>query len=211
MSKGVSLLSARDGEQLQTLKMSDCASLHFAWLSSPAFGGSRWLLFFCCYKVVGLCPSAPSSLCSPYAWTPQLRLKELSTKKHWSYLPWIRFWHQLDVQRVGPPWSQLEWQSLAFVLASYEPSLLTSTTKFSIRGGGILCLQQVSTSRNIPSKALLESSRSIEGSWFFFGFFVSAATTSLRACWFLTMLSRRVEEMTRWLLATSSFVLACPS
>ncbi|KAF7801472.1 uncharacterized protein G2W53_040583 [Senna tora] len=34
---------------------------------------------------------------------------------------------------------------------------------------------------------------------------------SLRACWFLTMLSRRVEEMTSWLLATSSSVLACPS
>ncbi|KAF7807933.1 uncharacterized protein G2W53_040094 [Senna tora] len=34
-------------------------------------GGSRWFLFFCCYKVVGLYPSAPSSLCSPYAWTPQ--------------------------------------------------------------------------------------------------------------------------------------------
>ncbi|KAF7830349.1 uncharacterized protein G2W53_012682 [Senna tora] len=96
-------------------------------------------------------------------------------------------------------------------LALDEPSLLTSTTKFSICGGGILCLQQVGASRNIPSKALLGSSRSIEGSWFFFGFFVSAATTSLGACWFLMMLSRRVEEMTSWLLATSSSVTACPS
>ncbi|KAF7803221.1 uncharacterized protein G2W53_042332 [Senna tora] len=34
-------------------------------------GGSRWLLFFCCYKVIELYPSAPSSLCPPYAWTPQ--------------------------------------------------------------------------------------------------------------------------------------------
>ncbi|KAF7818460.1 uncharacterized protein G2W53_023915 [Senna tora] len=96
-------------------------------------------------------------------------------------------------------------------LALDEPSLLTSTTKFSICGGGILCLQQVGASRNIPSKALLGSSRFIEGSWFFFGFFVSAATTSLGACWFLMMLSKRVEEMTSWLLATSSSVTACPS
>ncbi|KAF7825496.1 uncharacterized protein G2W53_016660 [Senna tora] len=102
MSKGTSLLSVRSGERLQTLGMSEGVSLHFAWLSSPAYaspfrhvegccllkststlnlavlvsctllvGGSRWLLFFCCYKVVELYPSAPSSLCSPYAWTPQ--------------------------------------------------------------------------------------------------------------------------------------------
>ncbi|KAF7825965.1 uncharacterized protein G2W53_017129 [Senna tora] len=110
----------------------------------------------------------------------------------------------------GPPWSHtlallvLEWRSLAI-------SLLTLAMKFSICGGRIICLQQVGASRNIPSKALLGSSRSIEGSWFFFGFFVSAATTSLGACWFLMMLSRRVEEMTSWLMATSSSVTACPS
>ncbi|KAF7819412.1 uncharacterized protein G2W53_024867 [Senna tora] len=111
---------------------------------------------------------------------------------------------------IGPPWSHtlallvLEWRSLAI-------SLLMLAMKFSICGGRIICLQQVGASRNIPSKALIGSSRSIEGSWFFFGFFVSSATTSLRACWFLTMLSIRVKEMMSWLLATSSFVLACPS
>ncbi|KAF7826664.1 uncharacterized protein G2W53_017828 [Senna tora] len=64
----------------------------------------------------------------------------------------------------------LEWRPLAI-------SLLMWAMKFSVFGGGILFQQQVGASRNIPFKALLGSSRSIEGSWFFFGFFVSVATS----------------------------------
>ncbi|KAF7802895.1 uncharacterized protein G2W53_042006 [Senna tora] len=189
----------------------------------------------CLLKLTSTLNLAVLVSCSLLAGGSRLRLKELSTKKQSPSLPWIGFWRQLDVQRVASatmprecslswpwmpnpfpvdvfqvlPWSHtlallvLEWRSLAI-------SLLMLAMKFSICGGGILCLQQVGTSRNIPSKALLGSSCSIEGSWFFFGFLVSAATTSLRACWFLTMLSRRVEETTSWLLATSLFVLACP-
>ncbi|KAF7829534.1 uncharacterized protein G2W53_011867 [Senna tora] len=37
MSKGTSLLSARGGERLQRHEMSEGVSLHFAWLSSPAY------------------------------------------------------------------------------------------------------------------------------------------------------------------------------
>ncbi|KAF7842504.1 uncharacterized protein G2W53_004802 [Senna tora] len=94
----------------------------------------------------------------------------------------------------------LEWRPLAI-------SLLMLAMKFSICGGGILCLQQVDASWNIPSKALLGSSRSIEGSRYdelVTGYFVVRARLS-----FLTMLSKRVEEMTSWLPATLSFVLTC--
>ncbi|KAF7809900.1 uncharacterized protein G2W53_036643 [Senna tora] len=104
------------------------------------------------------------------------------------------------------PWSHtlallvLEWRSLAI-------SLLMLAMKFSICGGEILCLQQVDASWNIPSKALLGSSRSIERSRYdelVTGYFVVRDRLS-----FLMMLSEGVEEMTSWLPATLSFVLTC--
>ncbi|KAF7829906.1 uncharacterized protein G2W53_012239 [Senna tora] len=195
--------------------LTDCGSDGYEIAKS--LGGERFkvVALFCCYKVVGFYPSAPSSLCSLYAWTPQFFVladqlmsafsmaashsnaksyavrcltrskyilgtigldRELSTKRN------CHLFHGLDsganLMYNVPPWSHtlallvLEWRSLAI-------SLLTLAMKFSICGGRIICLQQVGASRNIPSKALLGSSRSIEGSWFFFGFFVSAATTSL--------------------------------
>ncbi|KAF7841127.1 uncharacterized protein G2W53_003425 [Senna tora] len=250
MSKGISLLSARGGERLQTLGMpevnfyiesccvgflhfpgwsslclldqlmsaSGMAALHSNAKSSPARCLTRSKYIMC---MIAMMPRE-SSLSWPWMLNHfpadilqgKASLISIAGTVVKSPCQQPLDVHELYQVFLGHTLS-LCWRSSGdlwhLFLALDEPSLLTSTTKFSICGGGILCLQQVGASRNIPSKALLGSSRFIEGSWFFFGFFVSAATTSLGACWFLMMLSRRVEEMTSWLLATSSSVTACPS